>query len=590
VVFGLSSGEPRDSPAIICHPKNVVRQSLTGNPQTSLRLELAPAARPATTLLMATAERDAVGRLMPKPFHRSLTIILWAILLAPSLWMLAEIPPLWRDVDAYNQVTFSVPKAIHAGHGALYCLAARVPLYLGYKFDSVRQNRVSAARPRLTDSGVFLLVLAQHVGFAGAGFFLIVTAARSPWTRIILGLACAGSPVFYTVAHCIGSEALSLICTLLLAASGLRVMCRMGQERGREWLLFSFLLLLCLLTRYVNFWLVTVLPLSFLVTALQEHLRALAGHKMAPLLRKSAGEHLRQTGFALVVGLSVLIATNGVNHLICRSARLNYHSHAGHTFLWRLSFLRSLSPSQRDDLLDRVANRSHSAVVRKLLSLIGQTFREGGSLTTEAFLEEARARLFAPQIKHPKEKLDLALNEMVFAFLFPPPPEYLRAVRADFAHARQTPLRDVIDFFFATTAYYFYHPNTMPACSSLSSFRETDARAISAIPSRHPYFQFGGNLTYNSCFLAWLATVLLLALLKRETLDCGAILSYSITLVSVGLLMMISTCLLGALLPRYVLPMWQMLIASWCITIGALLDHVLGVERWRESQEGAVAG
>jgi hypothetical protein len=130
----------------------------------------------------------------------------------------------------------------------------------------------------------------------------------------------------------------------------------------------------------------------------------------------------------------------------------------------------------------------------------------------------------------------------------------------------------------------------MPACSSLSSFRETDARAISAIPSRHPYFQFGGNLTYNSCFLAWLATVLLLALLKRETPDCGAILSYSIALVWVGLLMMISTCLLGALLPRYVLPMWQMLIASWCITIGALLDHVLGVERWRESQEGAVAG
>jgi hypothetical protein len=568
-----------------------MRQPPTGNPpRLPLALELAPAARPATTLLMVTAERDAVGRLMPKPFHRSLTIILWAILLAPSLWMLAEIPPLWRDVDAYNQVTLSVAKATYAGHGVLYCLAARVPIYLGYKFDSVRQNRVSAPGPRLTDSGVFLLVLAQHVGFAGAAFFLIVTAARSPWTRIILGLACAGSTVFYTVAHCIGSETLSLICTLLLAASGLRVMCKMGQERGREWLLFSFLLLLCLLTRYVNFWLVIVLPLSFLITALQVRLRALAGHKMAPLLRKSAGEHLRQAGFALLVGVSVLLAANGVNHLVCRSARLNYHSHAGHTFLWRLSFLKSLSQSQRDDLLDDVAKRSHSAVVLKLLSLTAQTFGRGGSLTTPAFLEEARDRLFGPETKHPKEKLDLALNEMMFAFLFPPPPEYLRAVRADFARARQMPLGDVIDFFFATTAYYFYHPDTMPACSSLSSFRETDASAISAIPSHHPYFQFGGGLTYDICFLPWLVTVLLLALLKRETPDCGAILSYSITLVSVGLLMMISTCLLGALLPRYVLPMWQMFIASWCITIGALLDRVLGVERWRESQEGAVAG
>ena len=54
------------------------------------------------------------------------TCVLCAILFAPSIWMLTVIPPLWRDVDAYLQVTRPPGPETILQYGPLYCWLARI--------------------------------------------------------------------------------------------------------------------------------------------------------------------------------------------------------------------------------------------------------------------------------------------------------------------------------------------------------------------------------------------------------------------------------------------------------------------------------
>jgi hypothetical protein len=77
--------------------------------------------------------------------------------------MLSAIPPLWRDVDAYIQVTDAPGSATILQYGPLYCFTSRLPIYLGYTIESVTAGQplpglAFFTHPILTDRGVFLLL------------------------------------------------------------------------------------------------------------------------------------------------------------------------------------------------------------------------------------------------------------------------------------------------------------------------------------------------------------------------------------------------------------------------------------------------
>src|ERR1700674_2792269 len=99
---------------------------------------------------------------VPAPFRFLGKCALILCLFAPSAWMIATIPPLWRDVDAYNQVAQNPLIATFWGHAPAYCYAAQVPLFLGEKLERLRGISVTSLESEsfhLTNSGVWLLII-----------------------------------------------------------------------------------------------------------------------------------------------------------------------------------------------------------------------------------------------------------------------------------------------------------------------------------------------------------------------------------------------------------------------------------------------
>ncbi len=283
------------------------------------------------------------------------TAVLVAILVAPSVWMLSVIPPLWRNVDAYFQVTEPPGPATILSWGPLYCFVARIPLYFGYGIDCVRAGVPFPApaffiHPIETDSGVFVLLLSQHVALCSAAFYLIAIASRLFWVRLTLAVLWAANSLFYTFAHCVGSETLSMILLLLVGATGLRIMRHPRKVPGKEWLLFGILVWLCILTRHINATLAGLIPLAFLL--LSAHRLILVPVTRSQLLgrwrRLRASEALQKATLAIAVGISCIVLANLSLRGLCHAVQIPYHSTVGFTFLFRLKFLAGLPAERRN--------------------------------------------------------------------------------------------------------------------------------------------------------------------------------------------------------------------------------------------------
>ena len=237
------------------------------------------------------------------------------------------------------------------------------------------------------------------------------------------------------------------------------------------------------------------------------------------------------------------------------------------------AFPENLSPESRAALLQKVAARTHSTEARQLIALLGQMHEEGADLDAGPFMQRAIPLLFPLGGVVPWEKLDGALNQMAFAFLLPPTPEHLHAARTEFVAALKMPVTEISSYLFVTTAYYFQHKDEMPACAELVTFRDASADQIRQIPSQHLYFRLWRGLTYNKALVIWFVSLLVFVVVaRRKKVNVGAISAFGIALTAVGLLMIASTCLLGEFIPRYGLPMWQLLLLSLYIFVGRTAD------------------
>ncbi len=490
--------------------------------------------------------------------------------------MIATIPPLWRDVDAYNQLTRDPLLTTFWGHAPAYSYVAKIPLFLGEQVERWQGNALASPESglsQLTDTGVGLLIILQHLALCGAAFYFICTISQFYWIRLALALAWASNTLFYTFAQCVGSETLSVILVVLVVAKGLRLIRSRGEPRWMDWYLFAIGLCLCLLSRHVNLWLILLLPMAFLLAWAQNRGFLVPADRVMRCRTRLGTRHLRQAVIALAIGIACVAVASSLTQRLARKSKFHPHSRIGYTFLWRLPFLKALPPAERTALLQKVAARAHSKEAHQLVTLLEQMHEEGTDPLAGPFTQRAIPLLFPLQTQVPWERLDVALNQMAFAFLLPPTLEHLDAARADFVRALRMPLTDISDWLFHTTAYFFAHKDEMSACAGLVTFRHTSAETIYRMPSQHRYFHLWRGLTYNKALVIWSVSLLVLVVVaRRNEINVATITAYGIALVAVGLLIATTNTLLSEFLPRYALPMWQLLLLSLYLFIGTTAD------------------
>ena len=498
--------------------------------------------------------------------------LLLLCLFAPSAWMVATIPPLWRDADAYVQLTQKPLVATFWGHAPAYCYVAKVPLFLGEQIERLRGNTVAGSpersQPALTDSGIWLLIIGQHLGLGIAVFCFIRAVTNIFGVRLALAIIWASNALFYTFAHCVGSETLGMILIVVLALKALRLIQKSEEAGWTDWYIFAVVLVLCILSRDLNLALVALLPAAFLISS--------ALQMIAKQGRRSlAAAHFRQAVIAIAIGMACVAVAHSIPQGLARKTKLHPHSRIGYTFLWRLHFLGNLPADSRTAVLQKVSARTQSNHVRKLIALLEQMLVEKADLSNPTPLLERAIPFFGGSLYW--ENLDRALNQMAFAFLWPPPPELRYAIHTDLVTGLKQPSTLISEYLFATTAYYFQHRAETPACANLVTFRgEMNANRISQLPFQYCYFHLWQGLNWSWAFLLWLASGLaFLAVARRQLASTSAITGLGIGLTSAGLFIFAVTCVLHDYEPRFSLLMWELLFLSFFVFAGATADTTL---------------
>jgi hypothetical protein len=521
----------------------------------------------------------------PSLVQTGASIVLLTVLLTPSVWMLTMIPPLWRDVDAYVQVTQPPGPGTILQYGPLYCFVARIPLYVGYAIQSLVAGAPLPGgsffvRPVLTDADVFVLVLSQHLSLCVASFYFIVTTTRLFWIRVALAVAWAFNPLLYTFAHCIGSETLSMILVLIMCASGLRIIRFPAKVPRKEWVVFGVLLSLCILTRHINAALAALMPAALIFLGTYDLI--VFPFTQSPSLRDppwlKAKYTLEKAAVAIVVGIGCIVLANTSQRVLCYATRIPYYSSVGQAFMVRLKFLAALPPEKRNQVLDDATKHAASADVKQMISLIRAAFpTKTPNWDVQAFSETAKALLFTQQADAHGEKFYVLLNHTMLAFLYPPNKIFLSAVASDFKTSQQITIPDVVSFLFVTTRFYFSHAASMPQCASLVTFRDKSAAQVFDIFKKHSYFRHLKNVSYHAfllfCFIALAAFI---AIAKIRQHEAAGLASYTIALTVVGLFMMLANSVLVVFQPRYTLPMWELTIVSASILSAKTIELFAG--------------
>jgi hypothetical protein len=532
------------------------------------------------------------GQAAGEPARRRIGLDDWLvplILVVPSIYVLLTVPPLWRDSDGFNQIssTFAPKGIIHWLPG--YCFFGRLIVIVAGIVGNLLQGKglpyLSLGTPALSDVGIYALIVVQHLFLVFALWYLICSLTDRFLFRLLFALVFALTPWLYIFANCVGSEAFSNPLVILIVALGWKCLDRRDTQpiaietpgsgsnapkRSHVWIFFA-VLLAATLTRQINNIFAATLPISALV--LWGSVLLWRGRKTAsnPTGNSYGRKFLVFTG----IGILAIVGSILIQQTMCLLFRVPYRSTLGETFEWRLSYLQSLSVSERTAILEKMSKDLRDPVIAEALEQLNRSLSNGDKWT-DMFLfysiDDILVRSGVNDAKVRTNQIDLKLNRIARYVLLSLEPHYLKAVWTDFSNIWSYSQADLANPPFILTDWLRTQIDfpRYARLKPLASFQHPEGY-FEQIWKRQPYFH-----VFNGVPMVWFATItIVLAAFALRTANGLTVVSYSMASLATAILISLATCATSFAAARFFLPTYSLLQISALLQVQATWRAVL---------------
>jgi hypothetical protein len=224
-------------------------------------------------------------------------------------------------------------------------------------------------------------------------------------------------------------------------------------------------------------------------------------------------------------------------------------------------------------MLGRLAERIEDPVVKQMIVATPSGVSEPGKWNAQACTNK-----FVEIIEQHSSiqtdlsyQLDLYRNRLARVFLLSFERPFLDAVRSDFLSAFDISPRELATFPIATTRYCFSRIQEMPQLADLSTFRGPTADAALAAQEQIRYYRLI-DIPFRNLLLVWAVLAAAVFAAQRGK----KVVSLSTALICTGATMVLLTCFLSELLPRFTLPFWILFVTAILLSIGSICDKIAG--------------
>jgi len=484
-------------------------------------------------------------------------------LLPGSIFVMARLPPLWRDYDGLGQLTSPPGNMTLLGFPALYPFLSRLPILLVSACNNaghLHSLQLGIKRfVALNDGGLLLLVAGQQLALLFALALLTVGCARRPILRCLIVVVFLCNPLLFIGAQLISSEALASILLILLIAVAIELSRR--QELSRNGIIaLGVCLYANVMTRHLNLIYAALVPVAYLLGA-------------STHIRKSgeARTYFKKFVATSAVGLVAIVAANLTTRSLCVIFREPYRLTVARTAIAQLDLIDQLPDIDRANYLRRLQADASDPITKEAIPAIlaakgywGHSMRE-----LERLIQSHGEKLTGKKLH---ARADHYLAEISILYYHSLPPIALAKIRDTIIRSltSTTPI-EVLQYFYRDAADY-----SLKVFRSNSFLNQRTAHLTScspvagaAIKRAETTFWLRG-LDKIPCGITLILVLGLGTILRLFNRFDPNMLSVLYALAITNVLLMIGTFVLTPYLPRFVLPSCVINAAAVAILLGSI--------------------